>query len=237
QRGEPARGHLVHPTAALELQPAGDPSPDLPRSNQPPVPVVEHAPVPVQQPARGRLDDVAERSDPVAQRHPRLSLSERISPSTPARSRRPPRSHPCPPALRGRAPTASATAVRSDRIAVSSERIEPISTLSSERTEAIWAPSSDREDSILSPSSDRTARISVPSSDRADSSRSSSRRACLSTASNRPWRNHVMTTVAATTVSALMTTPPKSTTSSFPGEEAAANASLAPPTDDGPASD
>src|SRR6266508_2023987 len=66
--GEPARAHQL-PAPALELEPAGDPPPDLPRPDQPAVVVVQHAPVAEQEPPGFGGDDVPERGDSVASRH------------------------------------------------------------------------------------------------------------------------------------------------------------------------
>ena len=58
---------------APELQHAGDPSANLPRPDQLAIGVVQHTPVPEQEAARRRGDDVAERRHPVASWHGRPS--------------------------------------------------------------------------------------------------------------------------------------------------------------------
>jgi hypothetical protein len=54
---------------ALELEPAGDPTPDRVAPPDLPVAVVQAAPVPVHEAAGGMRDQLAERRDPVPERH------------------------------------------------------------------------------------------------------------------------------------------------------------------------
>jgi hypothetical protein len=68
QLGEPTRTEQW-PAAALELEPTGDPSTNLPRADQLAVLVVEDAAVSEEQPTSFRRDDLSERRDPIAQRH------------------------------------------------------------------------------------------------------------------------------------------------------------------------
>src|SRR5712691_6458620 len=78
------------PAATLEHEPAGDPSPDLPRADEPPVLVVEHATVAEQQPPGFGGDDVAGRRDPVLTRHGAEMLRRSARVGDRAGSTRPP---------------------------------------------------------------------------------------------------------------------------------------------------
>ena len=77
QLGEPARAE-ERPAASLEFEPARYPPPDLPLSDQLAVPVVQDSPVAEQEPPSFGCDDVAERSDSVAQRHPGSGLGHLV---------------------------------------------------------------------------------------------------------------------------------------------------------------
>jgi hypothetical protein len=66
--GEPAGAQEFAPPP-LELEPAGDPPPDLPGTNQPAVIVVKDTPIPEKESARIGGDDLPERRDSVAERH------------------------------------------------------------------------------------------------------------------------------------------------------------------------
>jgi hypothetical protein len=66
--GEPARAQEFA-APPLELEPAGDPPPDLPRTDQSAVVVVKDTSVPEEEPPRLGGDDVSERGDTVAERH------------------------------------------------------------------------------------------------------------------------------------------------------------------------
>src|SRR5439155_794137 len=69
QLGEPPRLQQRLPPPAAELEPAGDPALRRRAPANPPVVVMEAAAIAIDEPAGGVGDELAERSDPVLQRH------------------------------------------------------------------------------------------------------------------------------------------------------------------------
>ena len=69
--GEPSRLHQRRAVPAAELEPAGDPALAVVAPPDAPALVVQTAAVPVDEPARRVGDELAERRDPVLERHAR----------------------------------------------------------------------------------------------------------------------------------------------------------------------